>query len=154
MNAKRSSAPRQLHHAAELSGPHSDRSWDPYTGIRLLQVRDTLGALADRCAALKIDGAALHVSRLLRRESRGLAVKRITMYSPNWVKSQNRMSSTSNQVRCLAVTIHKFLFCHQATLLDWLALISGNFKAVKQQLNRVMHQSASDTTAGGGGTLA
>lgn len=67
---------------------------------QLLQVRDTLGALADRCAALKIDGAALHVSRLLRRDSRGLAVKRITMYSPNWVKSQNRMSSTSNQAWC------------------------------------------------------
>ena len=65
-----------------------------------MQVRDTLGALADRCVALKIDGAALHVSRLLRRESRGLAVKRITMYSPNWVKSQNRMSSTSNQAWC------------------------------------------------------
>ena len=73
----------------------------------LLQVRDTLGALADRCASLKIDGAALHVSRLLRRESRGLAVKRITMYSPNWVKSQNRMSSTSNQACRLAITIHK-----------------------------------------------
>ena len=67
----------------------------------LWQVRDTLGALAERCAALKIDGAALHVSRLTHAESRGLAVKRITMYSPNWVKSQNRMSSTSNQVRCL-----------------------------------------------------
>ena len=64
------------------------------------QVRDTLGALAERCTALKIDGAALHVSRLTHAESRGLAVKRITMYSPNWVKSQNRMSSTSNQVRC------------------------------------------------------
>ena len=79
----------------------------PYTGQCLLQVRDTLGALADRCAALKIDGAALHVSRLLRRESRGLAVKRITMYSPNWVKSQNRMSSTSNQACRLAVTMPK-----------------------------------------------
>ena len=72
--------------------------WDD--NMDTLQVRDTLGALADRCAVLKIDGAALHVSRLLRRESRGLAVKRITMYSPNWVKSQNRMSSTSNQACC------------------------------------------------------
>ena len=60
-------------------------------------MKDTLGALADRCAALKIDAGVLHVSRLLRSDSRGLAVKRITMYSPNWVRSQNRMSSTSNQ---------------------------------------------------------
>ena len=63
----------------------------------LFQVKDTLGALADRCAALKIDAGVLHVSRLLRSDSRGLTVKRITMYSPNWVRSQNRMSSTSNQ---------------------------------------------------------
>ena len=62
-------------------------------------MKDTLGALADRCAALKIDAGVLHVSRLLRADSRGLAVKRITMYSPNWVRSQNRMSSTSNQAR-------------------------------------------------------
>ena len=60
-------------------------------------MKDTLGALADRCAALKIDAGVLHVSRLLHSDSRGLAVKRITMYSPNWVRSQNRMSSTSNQ---------------------------------------------------------
>jgi hypothetical protein len=73
----------------------------PSHHVLLWQVRDTLGALAERCAALKIDGSALHVSRLMRAESHGLAVKRITMYSPNWVKSQNRMSSTSNQVRCL-----------------------------------------------------
>ena len=72
--------------------------------VHPLQERDTLGALAERCASLKIDGAALHVSRLLPTESKGLAVKRITMYSPNWVKSQNRMSSTSNQA-CLSASL-------------------------------------------------
>lgn len=66
-------------------------------------MRDTLGALADRCTALKIDGAALHVSRLLRREDRGLAVKRITMYSANWTKSQGRMSGNSNQACCQSI---------------------------------------------------
>ena len=64
-----------------------------------MQARDTLGALADRCAVLKLEGGSLHVSRLLRQESRGLAVKRLTQYSANWVRSQNRMSSTSNQAR-------------------------------------------------------
>jgi hypothetical protein len=70
------------------------------------QVRDTLGALAERFAALRIDGGQLHASRLARTPgggngSRGLALKRIVMYSPNWVRSQNRMSSTSNQARRL-----------------------------------------------------
>lgn len=66
-----------------------------------LQVRDTLGALAERFAALKLDNGGLHLSRLARMHSKAMALKRIVMYSPAWVKSQNRMASTSNQV-CVA----------------------------------------------------
>ena len=66
---------------------------------RAWQVRDTLGALAERFATLRIDGGVLHASRLARPHARGLALKRVVMYSPNWVRSQNRMSSTSNQAR-------------------------------------------------------
>lgn len=90
---------------AQMSGVlDGSRNSTDVCRVHLLQVRDTLGALAERCASLKIDGAALHVSRLLHTESKGLAVKRITMYSPNWVKSQNRMSSTSNQA-CLSAPL-------------------------------------------------
>jgi len=64
------------------------------------QVRDTLGALAERFAALRPAGApGLVLSRLARRTARPLALKRVVQYSPAWVKSQNRMASTSNQVR-------------------------------------------------------
>ena len=74
--------------------PEAQSPVNPY-----LQVRDTLGALAERFAALRIDAGGLHLSRLARVHSRGLALKRIVMYSPNWVRSQNRMASTSNQAR-------------------------------------------------------
>lgn len=63
------------------------------------QVRDTLGALAERFAALRPGGSpGLVLSRLSRRSARPLALKRVVQYSPAWVKSQNRMASTSNQV--------------------------------------------------------
>jgi len=63
------------------------------------QVRDTLGALAERFAALRPGGApGLALSRLGARQARPLLLKRVVQYSPAWVKSQNRMASTSNQV--------------------------------------------------------
>ena len=70
------------------------------------QVRDTLGALAERFAALRPGGSpGLVLSRLARRGARPLALKRVVQYSPAWVKSQNRMASTSNQVlRCWLCT--------------------------------------------------
>jgi len=62
------------------------------------QVRDTLGALAERVAALRPGGApGLALSRLGARQARPLLLKRVVQYSPAWVKSQNRMASTSNQ---------------------------------------------------------
>lgn len=67
-----------------------------------MQVRDTLGALVQRFAALRLDAGGLHLSRLQRLNSLPVALKRIVMYSPAWVKSQNRMASTSNQVPFLA----------------------------------------------------
>lgn len=69
-------------------------------------MRDTLGALAERFAALRIDAGGLHLSRAARVHSRALALKRIVMYSPNWVRSQNRMASTSNQARPPAFSSH------------------------------------------------
>ena len=79
--------------------PEHAPSWCP-------QVRDTLGALAERFAVLRIDAGGLHLSRLARVHSRGLALKRIVMYSPNWVRSQNRMASTSNQARPSCLCVH------------------------------------------------
>jgi DNA polymerase delta subunit 1 len=68
----------------------------------VLQVRDTLGALAQRFAELRLDAGGLHISRLSRAHSSPVSLKRIVMYSPAWVKSQNRMASTSNQVPPIA----------------------------------------------------
>ncbi|KAF8067421.1 POLD1 [Scenedesmus sp. PABB004] len=65
--------------------------------ISVFQVRDTLGALAARFAALGLDGGACHLSRAVRRASRGLSTKSVVMYNVAWVKSQSRMASTSNQ---------------------------------------------------------
>ncbi len=73
------------------------------------QVRDTLGALAERFTALKLNNGGLHLSRLKRMHGKALALKRIVMYSPAWVKSQNRMASTSNQVHTLENTNHPSL---------------------------------------------
>ncbi|KAK9916419.1 hypothetical protein WJX75_002409 [Coccomyxa subellipsoidea] len=65
--------------------------------LNVFQVRDTLGALAERFTALKLNNGGLHLSRLHRMHSKAMALKRIVQYSPAWVKSQNRMASTSNQ---------------------------------------------------------
>ncbi|WIA33365.1 hypothetical protein OEZ86_006502 [Tetradesmus obliquus] len=76
------------------------RDWvqqaDP-DGIAVFQVRDNLGVLAARFAALNLDGGACHISRAARPHSRGLSTKSVVMYSAAWVKSQSRMASTSNQ---------------------------------------------------------
>ncbi|KAL6767178.1 hypothetical protein ACKKBG_A38930 [Auxenochlorella protothecoides x Auxenochlorella symbiontica] len=59
----------------------------------------TLGALGARCAALRVDGGAAALGRAPPGSSRSrpLRLKRITTYSAAWVRSQSRMSSTSNQ---------------------------------------------------------
>ncbi|KAK9810365.1 hypothetical protein WJX72_009511 [[Myrmecia] bisecta] len=72
------------------------RSADP-DAIPLFQVKGTLGAIAERFSALGLAGGALHISRSSGGHSKALSVKRVVQYSPNWVKSQNRMASTSNQ---------------------------------------------------------
>ena len=59
------------------------------------QVKDSLGALAERFKALQIDGGALHLSREVKGHA--LRLKNVVQYSPAWVKSQSRMTSTSNQ---------------------------------------------------------
>lgn len=62
-----------------------------------VQVKDTLGAIAARFKALHIGGGGLFVGRLLGSHARPLTLKSVVRYSPNWVKNQNRMASTSNQ---------------------------------------------------------
>ena len=47
--------------------------------------------------ALKIEKGELHISRSSPLHSRPLALKRVVQYTPNWVKNQQRMASTSNQ---------------------------------------------------------
>lgn len=54
----------------------------------LWQVKDTLGALQKRCQALGLVSEALHLTRLAGAHARPLAIKRITMYSAAWMKSQ------------------------------------------------------------------
>ena len=69
-----------------------------YVQCLLLQVRDNLAALQTRWEVLKLQGdGRLHLSRLRGPGSKTLNVKSVVMYSPAWVKSQNRMASTSNQ---------------------------------------------------------
>lgn len=65
--------------------------------IALFQVKDTLEAIGQRFSALGLHKGALHISRYAGPHSTPLAVKRVTMYSAAWVRSQSRMSSTSNQ---------------------------------------------------------
>ena len=62
-----------------------------------MQVKDTLGAIAARFRALHIGGGGLFVGRLTGSQARPLTLKSVVRYSPNWVKNQNRMASTSNQ---------------------------------------------------------
>lgn len=60
-------------------------------------MKDTLGAVAARFKALHIGGGGLFVGRLAGSHARPLTLKSVVRYSPNWVKNQNRMASTSNQ---------------------------------------------------------
>lgn len=71
------------------------RQYDPDM-ICLFQAADTLDAIRKRIEVLKIEGGQMYLSRALGRQ-RPTAVKRVTMYSAAWVKSQSRMASTSNQ---------------------------------------------------------
>ena len=54
----------------------------------LWQVKDTLGALAERFKALRLEGGGLHISRAAPGRSHALALKRVVQYNPNWVKNQ------------------------------------------------------------------
>lgn len=54
--------------------------------LLVYQVEHSLGALIGRMAALGLRGGSLRVGRLLA--SPALALKRVTMYSAAWVKSQ------------------------------------------------------------------
>ena len=57
-----------------------------------------MGTLADRWKALKLgDGQGLLLGRHAGRWRKPVSVRKITMYSAAWVKSQARMASTSNQ---------------------------------------------------------
>ena len=47
--------------------------------------------------ALRIEKGELHLSRACATHSKSLALKRVVQYTPNWVKNQQRMASTSNQ---------------------------------------------------------
>lgn len=66
-------------------------------GLVVFQVRDNLGVLAARFAALQVDGGSAFLSRAAGRFSKALATKSVVQYSVAWVKSQSRMASTSNQ---------------------------------------------------------
>ncbi|KAL3139857.1 hypothetical protein ABBQ38_004153 [Trebouxia sp. C0009 RCD-2024] len=102
----------EAHYREAVSGAHVHRysseegmlaAWlahvtqvDP-DAFYLYQVKDTLGAIAARFKALHIGGGGLFVGRLTGPHARPLSLKSVVRYSPNWVKNQNRMASTSNQ---------------------------------------------------------
>lgn len=65
--------------------------------IALFQVKDTLHAISQRFHALGLGGGGLFISRYTQRHSTPISIRRVTMYSAAWVRSQSRMSSTSNQ---------------------------------------------------------
>jgi len=74
------------------------------------QVRDTLDRIKKRSEALGVGGISgsngllFGVGRLVGRHAKAAIVKKVTMYSAAWVKSQARMASTSNQ-ETFAMTI-------------------------------------------------
>lgn len=68
-----------------------------YKADLFVQVKDSLGAVAERVKALRIEKGELHISRSSANHSKALALKRVVQYTPNWVKNQQRMASTSNQ---------------------------------------------------------
>ena len=65
--------------------------------IITFQLRDTLAAIQQRWETLGLTDNSLHLSRYLPKFSKPLSVRKITTYSAAWVRSQSRMSSTSNQ---------------------------------------------------------
>lgn len=65
--------------------------------IALFQVKDTLHAISQRFQALGLCGGALFLSRYTQHHATPISIRRVTMYSAAWVRSQSRMSSTSNQ---------------------------------------------------------
>lgn len=72
-------------------------------------MKDTLGALQERCQALGLALEALHLTRLTGPHARPLAIKRVTMYSAAWVKSQVRASIL---VWGLGFKVARFLVLH------------------------------------------
>lgn len=71
------------------------------------QMKDTLGALADRFKALRVEGGGLHLSRLLPTHSRAVSLKRVVQYSPNWVKNQQRVKAPSPvALSCSSFSLH------------------------------------------------
>ena len=85
---------RPDHHAKRKDDKSSVDKPHVHVGM---QVKDTLGAIAARFKALHIGGGGLFVGRLTGPHARPLTLKSVVRYSPNWVKNQNRMASTSNQ---------------------------------------------------------
>ena len=55
-----------------------------------LQVKETLAAIQERAKVLGLQADAMHLTRLAGIYARPLSVKRVTMYSAAWVKSQVR----------------------------------------------------------------
>lgn len=73
-----------------------DQRADPDV-IATFQVGHTLEALSQRFTSLRLSGGNLQLSRLRGPAASPVSIKKVTMYSAAWVKSQSRMSSTSNQ---------------------------------------------------------
>ena len=53
-----------------------------------MQVKETLAAIQERAKVLGLQADALHLTRLAGVHARPLAVRKVTMYSAAWVKSQ------------------------------------------------------------------
>jgi len=90
-----------------LTWQHYVMRMDPDV-IALFQVGSTLETISQRFQALKLTSrysigngggtGGLQLSRLLPQHAKhSISIRRITMYSAAWVRSQSRMSSTSNQ---------------------------------------------------------
>ena len=72
------------------------RATDPDV-IAVFQTNESMALLKARFAALRLDGGGVYLSRMARQHSKNMEVKKTTMYSAQWVRSQSRMASTSNQ---------------------------------------------------------
>ena len=58
-------------------------------------MKETLAAIQERAKVLGLQADALHLTRLAGIHARPLSVKRVTMYSAAWVKSQVRSGDVS-----------------------------------------------------------